>query len=93
MVMLGALQPLELRMRSSRTRTRPGITRLLVASLLFSALPLSATSRPLLEQPAWTQTFDRAGVQGTLLVYDEEDDRWLAHDAARAQHGYIPAST
>ena len=59
--------------------------------LLLPGLPVRAAT--LQEQPPWHAVFERAQVRGTLLVYDEHADRWLAHDAERARRRYLPAST
>lgn len=61
--------------------------------LLSFLLALPAMAAPWQASPDLDAAFARDGVQGTLLVYDEGGDRWLAHDAARARHRYLPAST
>ncbi len=43
--------------------------------------------------PSWPKLFADAGVQGTMLVYDEAADRWSVFDEKRARHAYSPAST
>lgn len=63
-----------------------------LASLLLASLPLHAASW----QPgpaSWPKAFTDAGLHGTMLVYDEQTDRWLVHDEARARRGFLPAST
>jgi beta-lactamase class D len=45
------------------------------------------------EHPEWKTAFERAGVAGTMLVYDEKADRWHVFDATRARYPYLPAST
>jgi beta-lactamase class D len=62
-------------------------------ALLGCLLAPPATAAPWIERPDWTAAFDRAGLQGTMLVYDEQADRWLVHDADRAKRRYLPAST
>jgi beta-lactamase class D len=45
------------------------------------------------ERRSWVREFDRAGVTGTALVFDEEARRFFVHDRKRAQDRFIPAST
>ena len=37
--------------------------------------------------------FSHAGVQGTFVLYDVAEDRFIGHDLARAETRYVPAST
>lgn len=41
----------------------------------------------------WAKVFERSGVRGTMLVYDERSNMLLVHDPERAKRGFIPAST
>jgi beta-lactamase class D len=37
--------------------------------------------------------FEKAGVQGTFVLYDLQEKRFIGHDEIRAEKRYIPAST
>ena len=63
-----------------------------LALLLVFALPLRAQPA-WQDHPEWAATFADAGATGTLLVYDEQADRWHVHDPVRAKRAYLPAST
>lgn len=45
------------------------------------------------EKPEWKKYFDRAGVEGGILIYDLRRNQYLAYDAARIDRGFAPAST
>jgi hypothetical protein len=45
------------------------------------------------ERRSWAQQFERVGVTGTALVFDEDRGRFFVHDRRRAQDRFIPAST
>jgi beta-lactamase class D len=64
-----------------------------LTTLAAAAAVATHAAPPLVERPAWQRHFDEAGVRGTFLLYDAEADRWLVHDAERAQRRFIPAST
>ena len=68
-------------------RTILCLAALLLATTTHAAAPAWA------ETPVWATVFAEAGVEGTLLVYDEQADTWRVHDATRAREGFIPAST
>ena len=45
------------------------------------------------ERRSWAREFERVGVIGTALVFDEDRGRFFVHDRERAQDRFIPAST
>jgi beta-lactamase class D len=59
--------------------------------LMFASLGAGATQT--LAQPQWQRHFDARGVQGTFVLLDPAQDRYLVYDEARAKRGYLPAST
>ncbi|TPG11420.1 class D beta-lactamase [Rhodanobacter glycinis] len=63
---------------------------LFFALIAFSSLGHSTSWR---DHPQWQSSFARAGVKGTLLVYDEKADVWHVSDAARSRQAFLPAST
>lgn len=44
-------------------------------------------------RPEWQALFQEAGVEGTLVMREVRQDRWLASDTTRAQRRMLPAST
>jgi len=65
---------------------------LLVIVLLAAGCRSSQESR-LEEVPEFARVFDAAGVHGAFVLYDQANDRYLVHNGARADSGFIPAST
>lgn len=74
----------------------------LMSVLLLSLLALAgcgalathqAAEAPWTEHPEWAQVFARHGVKGSILIYDERENRFHAFDAARCRQRFIPAST
>ncbi len=45
------------------------------------------------DSPEVEKLFNHAGVQGTFVLYDAAEDRFIGHDRARAETRYVPAST
>ena len=45
------------------------------------------------EKPGWKRHFDARGLEGTFVLYQPAQDRYLVYDEPRARHGYLPAST
>lgn len=45
------------------------------------------------ERRTWAREFERIGVTGTAVVYDEDRNRFFVHDRQRARDRFIPAST
>ena len=45
------------------------------------------------ERPTLSRLFSAAGVEGTLLVHDAQQNITWAHHPSRAQRGHVPAST
>ena len=45
------------------------------------------------ERRSWAGEFERAGVTGTALIFDEESRRFFVHDRERSQDRFLPAST
>lgn len=67
----------------------------IVCLLIAVASPVFAGSdaRRVSEHEEWAAVFSGQAVSGTAVVFDEQADRWLAHDRERAAHAYAPAST
>lgn len=61
-------------------------------TLLLMA-PLAQAADPWHEPAEWPGIFKDMGVTGTMLVYDEQADRYSVLDAERARKGLSPAST
>lgn len=66
--------------------------------LLFLALlPATACTRPPAAPPVvehdFGPLFRAQGLEGSLLLYDETADRFVAYNAARCRQGFLPAST
>ena len=47
----------------------------------------------MIEDQTLREYFDDAGVQGTFLVFDSKNDRYIAHNTERARRRFLPAST
>jgi beta-lactamase class D len=45
------------------------------------------------DSPEIKKLFNDAGIQGTFVLYDVAEDRFIGHDLARAETRYVPAST
>jgi len=45
------------------------------------------------DSPEVKKLFNAAGMQGTFVLYDAAEDRFIGHDLARAETRYVPAST
>lgn len=45
------------------------------------------------DHPEWRKYFEQAGVDGCLLVYDQNADQSHVYNAARCRTGFLPAST
>ena len=67
------------------------------ASLLLLLLLLTgcvAAQAPRVEErPAWGRHFEAAGVAGTFVLYDVAQERYEVYNPARADSGFLPAST
>ena len=59
--------------------------------LLFASLGAGAAQTVV--RPDWQRHFDTRGVQGTFVLYEPANDRYLVLDEPRARRGYLPAST
>jgi len=64
----------------------------LVLALAFSSVAF-AEAVPWEIHPEWSKEFSDRAVAGSMLVYDEREDRYLVFDRARAQTRFTPAST
>lgn len=72
-----------------------------MSRLIFACLVLSvfvphadaADSAVWQEQKGWATDFAEAGVTGTMLIHDEDANRYLVFDRERAETRFIPAST
>ncbi|TSA27481.1 MAG: class D beta-lactamase, partial [Bacteroidetes bacterium] len=45
------------------------------------------------EFPSWKEILDNYNMDGTILVYDQKEDKLLGYNPARWDSGYLPAST
>lgn len=45
------------------------------------------------DSPDVAKLFNQAGIRGTFVLYDADEDRFIGHDQARAETRYVPAST
>jgi beta-lactamase class D len=61
--------------------------------MVLLALPASAWGQQWQDQPAISGFFEKAGVTGTFVVYDDESGRLMGHNQARAETRFLPAST
>jgi beta-lactamase class D len=59
--------------------------------LMFASLAGNAAETQV--RPAWQRFFDARGVQGTFVLFQPAEDRYLVLDEPRAKRGYLPAST
>src|SRR6478672_4185006 len=59
--------------------------------VMFASLGAHATDTVL--RPDWQRHFDARGVQGTFVLFEPANDRYLVLDEPRARRGYLPAST
>jgi len=64
----------------------------LVLALAFSSVAF-AEAVPWEIHPEWAKEFSDRAVAGSMLVYDERDNRYLVFDRARAETRFTPAST
>jgi beta-lactamase class D len=68
-----------------------------LAILLLLAIPFLtpalAWGQPWQNQSEISTLFESAGVDGTFVVYDIENNRLIGHNRARAERRYLPAST
>jgi len=56
-------------------------------------LSLSAHGAERIESSSITDLFDRAGVSGTFVLYDQRHERYIFHNQDRINERFIPAST
>ncbi|MDR2011746.1 MAG: class D beta-lactamase [Rhodanobacter sp.] len=63
--------------------------------VLFLICPIFACAKELRweNHPEWAKDMAAVGLTGTMVIYDEQTDRWLALDRERAQTRFSPAST
>lgn len=61
--------------------------------LLLLSVPLAQADDSWESHPEWATDFSAQSVGGTLLVYDEQADRYQVFDRRRAETAYAPAST
>jgi len=64
----------------------------LVLALIFSSATFAEAASWEIH-PEWSKEFSDRAVAGSMLVYDEREDRYLVFDRARAQTRFTPAST
>ncbi|MDR1083905.1 MAG: class D beta-lactamase [Deltaproteobacteria bacterium] len=67
------------------------VTMMMIWVLL--ALPASAWGQQWQDRPEISALFEKAGLSGTLVVYDYEAGRLMGHNQARAETRFLPAST
>jgi beta-lactamase class D len=72
---------------------RIGVGLVALCLVMTGARGVAARSSRWQERTAWAAEFERLGVTGTALVFDEAEDRFLFHDRQRVKTGFIPAST
>ena len=60
--------------------------------LMFASLGTAAAAETVVK-PDWQRYFDGQGVQGTFVLLQPAEDRYLVYDEPRARRGYLPAST
>ena len=53
----------------------------------------SACSEKITERKDWDKVFEEYGVKGSFLLYDQKNDSYMAHNYARCEQGFVPAST
>jgi beta-lactamase class D len=70
-----------------------GVMDRLSTSLLALFTSWSAAAAQTIERPEWSRAFAAQSVEGTFVLYRPRLDRYDVLDAARARHGYLPAST
>lgn len=62
-------------------------------AILMLLLVNSAHAIDWQDSPEVEKLFSLAGAQGTFVLYDVAEDRFIGHDRARVETRYIPAST
>ncbi|TGD78821.1 class D beta-lactamase [Hymenobacter wooponensis] len=60
---------------------------------LGSTLLLGTTSAPSITERNFQAQFDQYGVKGSILLYEESADRYVAYNLKRCRQGFLPAST
>jgi beta-lactamase class D len=64
-----------------------------VSPLVALLASFSATAADTVARPDWQKHFDAYGVQGTFVLLEPANDRYLVLNEPRAKQGFIPAST
>jgi beta-lactamase class D len=65
----------------------------LSTSLLMLFTGLGASAAETVPMPQWQRHFDAKGVKGTFVLFEPMEDRYRVVDTARAERGFLPAST
>ena len=60
--------------------------------LMFASLGTAAAAETV-AKPGWQRYFDGQGVQGTFVLLQPAEDRYLVYEEPRSKRGYLPAST
>jgi beta-lactamase class D len=69
------------------------IRRFLLPAVALIALAGCASRPQVVERPDFARWFEERGVEGTFLLYDAQQRRYLVHDRGRAAVRRVPAST
>ncbi len=64
-----------------------------VSPLVALLASFSSAAADLVARPDWQKHFDEFGVQGTFVLLEPANDRYLVLNESRAKQGFIPAST
>lgn len=78
---------------NGRSRLRGTQVRLLAVTVLSCLTCTPADRSRFQERDDFARRFQEAGVNGTFVLYDPGDERYLAHNSRRARTGFVPAST
>ena len=64
-----------------------------VSPLVALLASFSAAAADVVARPDWQKHFDTFGLQGTFVLLEPANDRYLVLNEPRAKQGFIPAST
>ena len=65
----------------------------IVSPLVALLASFSASAADIVARPDWQKHFEAFGVQGTFVLLEPANDRYLVLNEPRAKQGFIPAST
>ena len=66
--------------------------KILIIPIIFGIFPQSAFSQKVTERD-FRQIFDKYGVKGCFVLFDQADNEYIKYNPALCDTGYIPAST